>query len=318
MATWVVILISVGLGLLGTTKAMVQGKFSKDYARNGLDVGKLIFWSFIIAIVCVLPFVIAFNQWDPRMILWGLLAGLFNGIYQYFYSFSLKKGPMGLSVLINQLAMIFPIIFSVGYYGEAFDVFRIVATVFIIISFFLNAKKDEKTKTSVKWFILAVLTMSFNASICIVYKYFTELKIYSGANYGFVMFMYVGAAFVSVFTLAYWKIKRGTNYGRTHWTKDPKDLENKPITDYKLIGKPNKHQVFATIFVALNMAIYDTLDVFCIANSPGPFYFPMVHGLTLLLSIIVGIIFYKEKHNKLQYVAILLVFSAIILLSIGQ
>lgn len=316
MATWVVILISAGLGILGTGRALLHSKFSKSYARNEYDIGKLIFWSLVLSALCLLPIVIITRQWDEKTILWGLIAGLFNGIYQYCYSFTLKKGPMGLSILMNQLAMIFPVIFSVLRYGEAFTAFRIIATVLIIVSFFLNVRKDNKTKTSMKWFILAVLTMSFNASICIVYKFFTEFKLYEGANYGFVMFTYIGAIAVSIILFIYWRTRASIKYKHALKNKAPNEEVKNPLNGYKMFEKPNKHQVIFTIFLALNMAIYDTLDVLCVAYFDGPIYFPMVQGITLILSIFAGMIFYKEKHNILQYISIGFVIVAIVLLAI--
>ena len=298
---WQVILFSIFLGLMASLKAYFQGRYAKKYVKNNFDTSRLIFLSFLLSTLIILPFVIAKNQWSIDAVKYGLLAGLFSFIYQIFYTLAFKKGPLSLTVLINSLFMLFPILFSVFFYKESFTLLRIIGTCLIVISFILNTKKDPHNKTSLSWLFLATLMMAFHALINIAMKYFSLSTTGGKEIYGFVLFMYISTTILSLIYLLFIKFK------------NRKDKENK----YNIFISPGKPLIFTSLFLAIDMAVYDLVDIYATGNFDGPLYFPLNSGLMLIFSIGIAIFINKEKLSWLQYLAFAMAIAAIIVLSIN-
>lgn len=244
-----------------------------------------------------LIFLFAFIFFSPHIlgaslptIIYGMILGTLSVLYQLAYLTALSAGPLSLTGLVNNLAMVVPIAVSAIFYKEPLSALRIAGIILTIVALFINTKVDADSHISKKWCIIIALSFIANGLVA------STTKIYSynvGGNesFSFVACSYLTAAVLSAIVYLVFK------------------LNNKPKT-FKY-----RPTVFAlTAIVGILLGSFQSLYTYASSIIDGTLLFPAYNGGATLLVTLSGVILFREKLSKRQLLGVLTGAAAIILM----
>ena len=244
-----------------------------------------------------LIFLFAFGFFSPNItgaslptVLCGITLGGLSVLYQLAYLNALSAGPLSLTGLVNNLAMVVPIAVSAIFFNESMSVFRMLGIALTIAALIINAKADDVADITKKWFIAISLSFTANGLVA------STTKVYSH-NFGgseslsFVACSYLTAAILSA--IVYLVIS----------------LRNKKRT----VRLSPSVFVF-TALVGLLLGSFQSLYTYSSSVIDGTLLFPAYNGGSTLLVTLSGILIYKEKLTKRQWFGILVGAIAILLM----
>ena len=103
-------------------------------------------------------------------VLFGLGYGIFLGISMYTGFKALEMGPMALTSIIASFSLVIPFIFGITVWKESLSIYGVIGIVLLLTAIILlNFKKEGSL--SVKWSILALLTMIANGICSLIQKF---------------------------------------------------------------------------------------------------------------------------------------------------
>ena len=215
---------------------------------------------------------------------------------QLFTIKAVQLGDVSVTSLIYYCGFIIPTIFSSIIWKESFNAFKILGLVLIIISFVFSVEKKGK-KGNWAWLITALLAMLCSGCIGIVQKVFSK------SEYGCELRPMLCLAFailtiVCLFLFFITKRKVDADDGETE-------------TDKK---SGWKKETFAAIGMGFSTAIPNVINTYLSGIIPGIIFFPVVNGGAILLAMLGGRLFFKEKLTKRKMFAIFIGLLAIVFL----
>ena len=206
-------LVVLTMSLLGCAKVTLQGRASRKFFQNGAD--SVLFHTMLflfVALTLVVIFPTAGLTWQGFWL--SVLCALFTFFYQVFYAQALKEGPVSLTVLICSFSTFLVVLYSTLAFGETLYLSHLVGMLFLILSMFLNLKKEEKEKGK-RWLFLTLAAMVSTAVGTSIIKLFgkTEAAEVAGSDITFLALSYVAAA---GFAILYYALNRWTGKKEKH------------------------------------------------------------------------------------------------------
>lgn len=280
-----------GLCLLASSKVTLQSYFSKGLIREMQD--GILYNGISFAVLAVILFPLSFTgafSWSS--VLFGVAMGLFSMLFQLFYVQAMHTGPVSVTVLINNLAMLFPILVSALCFGEPLGLWRAVGIGLTLVALVLNS--DTKGgQGSVRWLIFALLTCLFNGGIAVT------SKVYTATVETINVWLYNASAYFCAAVLS------GVIYA-VYRTKGRKCTF--AITP-KAWGSASG--------VAVLLALFQPFNTYVTARVPGTLLFPTYNGAVTLLLALVGRVLYKERFSHRRLVGLAVGLLAIVLMSLS-
>jgi len=230
--------------------------------------------------------------WFPM----GLLLGFLFIVTFLLIGVSSRETGIVITTVASKMSLVIPMAFSIIAYGENVSVAKIVAIILAIVSVFLCTYKpsEKKEKVSVWKLLLPAIIFLFMGSN-------DSLVIFSREEYGIVddaaLFTATLFGISLVCGLIYAIIKKGTlrNFlSLNAWWLGI------------LLGSFNFGSVYFVIR-SMNTGIISTSSLYGICNTS-----------TILLSIIIGVIFFKEKLNKLNVLGGVLALLTIVIMAMAD
>ena len=269
-------------------------KTSQYYSINGF-----------IFLFCALS-IFVFNGFKFSISLYSfllaLLFGAINMAYAVINSYCIKIGPYGYTMLISYLSTGFTAISGAIFWDEKLTILKIVGIVLMLVCFVLSVDTSTKDKkTSIKWLIFCIVSLILMASVGIVQKIHQSNAVYANELNEFL----VVALFTStilLFALYPYFLN-----------KEKKDLialsENKK-------PKVSRYLVFLIIMMIIGMSasINNVFNLFLSGKVETAIFFPISNGIPLLASLIVSLVFYKEKLKVKQLLGLIVGVIAIVVL----
>jgi uncharacterized membrane protein len=284
-------LIILLLCTLATTKVTLQSRFGKKGLKTNSD--NILFNAIVFLTAAVLFCVdipkASFNTW-----LFALSFAVLTVIFQLSYTKALSVGNVSLTVMAVNLSMRFPSLVSVIFYNESLSIMRTIGIVLTVLSFTLTVDIKDKEKLSRSWLIFTVVAALANGGIGITQKIF-GMQTFSIEKKSFVACSYAIAFLVAIviYLLTCSQKKENNNFKFTS----------------------NKTYIFA-IAVGVILAVFQWLNTYAISIMDGSFLFPLYSGGSIILSTLVGILFFKDKLTKRQKYSITLGIIAVIIMNI--
>lgn len=281
-------LIIATLCSLATAKVSLQSCFSKKHLLTSSDT---LFFNALIFLTASVLFFSNISGADIQIWLFSFSFALFTVIFQLSYTKALSIGNISLTVMIVNLSMLFPVIVSVAIYQEALSFTRLLGILLTIVSFVLCMELKSKNLISWKWFLISVLAMLSNGGIAITQKVFGKSSFHT-ENRSFVACSYLLAFFITLIVYGVSKIKK------------------EPTTVLKKLPC-----YFFAISIGVTLAIFQWMNTYAISTIEGTFLFPTYTGGSIILSTLVGILFFKDKLSLRQKYSILIGMFAVILMN---
>lgn len=229
-------------------------------------------------------------NWFPISLILGFL---FIATF-FLVGISSRKTGIVITTVASKMSLVVPMLFSILMYGEQVATTKIIAIILAVASIFLCTYKhsDKKTKTDIwKLLLPAFIFIGMGANDSIVIYSRETFSISSDAA------LFTASLFAISFLCGtiYASVKRGTfrNF-----------LNTKTWLFGILLGSFNFGSIYFVI-KAMNSKIISNSSLYGICNTS-----------TILLSIIIGMAFFKEKLSKLNLIGGGLAIIAIVLMGL--
>ncbi|MBO5021254.1 MAG: EamA family transporter [Clostridia bacterium] len=283
------LIIILCLCLIATAKVTIQGFFAKTNVKTQADGiffnGLIFFFTALTVIKNAFPF-------KFPVFLFGAIFGILSVLFQLFYIKAMSHGNVSLTVMMVNLAMIFPIVVSIIFYGEKLTLLRFLGLLLTIVALILCTGKADVQIDFKKWLLFSLLTNFINGAILVNQKIFGK-TVWGTESKSFVAYGYIIATLVSVLMYAFISQK------------------GNGIT-FKI--KPSVFLYALSLGVILGL--FQVLNTKAIANIESTLLFPTYNGGSLIFSSISGVLILHDRLNKKQLFSIIVGTVAIIMMNI--
>lgn len=278
-----------------TLNGTLLHKFSNRGLKNTGDIylfnGALnLVWS---AILLILACITGGIRFDVTTLLFGSVYAVILCAYQLFKCLSLASGPISLTTLIANCAFLITTAYAFFIDKEPVSPVQLIGIILLLGALLLcinpnSGKSDSNMKITLRWFIFAMCLFFAGGGVGIIYRIFGKSEISQNATS-----MLFFAAIISsaiFFLLAH--ITNGI-------TKNPRpQLSKTPLTYALICG------ITGCIYIRMNLSLS--------AVIPSVIFFPVSNGATVILSSVVGWLFFREKLKSAQIAGICLGMIAIV------
>ncbi len=220
----------------------------------------------------------------------SVIYGLCLIIAQYGYTFALKSGKVGLCSTIYSLGFVFPTLSGRIIWDEKLNLYNILGIVLVIpILIITGRKQSNKEKQKNNGFIFPLITaMLASGGLGIIQKAHQNSE-YSEQKSVFLVFAFCLASLISFgFSMS-------------------KNREKVRLV--------TKNRVFSAIGTGVAFSISNLLNTILAGKLSSVVFFPGLNIGTIIFSLILSIIIYKEKCTKRELLVLFMGFLSIILIS---
>ena len=282
------------LPLLCATKVTLQGFFSRGKVKTLTDSIKFNGFMFLFSALFLIIFTVR-QLPSTQTIFCALVVALFSVSFQFFYVLAFKTGAVSLSSTIANFGVVIPIVFSAIAYQEVITTNKIIGFILIALAIILlPSSKNDKTKSGIKtpkiWLLYILIATILNGAVSTIQQSFSRSAI-SNEKELFTALIFVFASIYSFLLLLFVKGKE-------------------PL--YKNDGK----SLIGLGIIGLALGFYNLLAVSALAIIPSAEYFPTVTGLSILVTVMMSAITFKELPSKKQILGIAVATVAIVIINL--
>ena len=235
---------------------------------------------------------ISFSIIAPITLVYAIIYGLLLILAQWFYTAALAKGNTALCSTVYSLGFIFPTLSGAIIWAEAFSFLDLLGILCAVSAIILSGRKPQAKGNSAKsyYFIPLVIAMLASGGLGIVQK-LQQKSDYAEQKSVFLLIAFLLAALTSLLFALFTK---------------------KANTD------PTRHRKLAVAScVGLFFGCCNLLNTSLAGLLDSAIFFPTLNIGVILLSMICGVIFFKEKISKKELAVLILGGLSILLLNFG-
>lgn len=214
---------------------------------------------------------------DTKTILFLILSGISNTLLWICYFKALDLGTVSKVTPVDKTSIVLTLILSSLFLNEKITTIKIISIVLILSGTFLTIKKESKDSKDNKWIIYAVLTAVFTSTTTVLSKIGIE-----SANTTHITFLRTIVVLIILTLIILFKKK------------------------YKSIKDIEKRSWLFIILSGLSTSLSWLFYFKALALGEASIVFP-IEKLSLVVSILISIIFLKEKVNKKQIIGIIII-----------
>lgn len=235
---------------------------------------------------------ITWNGFAATTIVYAVLYGFLLILAQWFYTASLAKGNTALCSTVYSLGFILPTLSGAILWSEPFslsDLFGVMCAVSAVIVSGVKPQLKEKKGKSY-YFIPLVIAMLASGGLGIVQK-LQQKSDYSDQKLLFLLIAFLLAAGASLLFALCSKKERSATF------------------------RPQKFAVASCVGVCFGCS--NLLNTTLAGLLPGAIFFPTLNICVILLSMLCGVVFFKERLSKKDVSVLILGGVSILLLNFG-
>lgn len=214
---------------------------------------------------------------DTKTILFLILSGISNTLLWICYFKALDLGTVSKVTPVDKTSIVLTLILSSLFLNEKITTIKIISIVLILSGTFLTIKKESKDSKDNKWIIYAILTAVFTSTTTVLSKIGIE-----STNTTLITFLRTIVVLIILTTITLFKKK------------------------YKSIKDIEKRSWLFIILSGLSTSLSWLFYFKALALGEASVVFP-IEKLSLVVSILISIIFLKEKVNKKQIIGIIII-----------
>jgi len=289
----------VAIVLQVSVYSVMRTRFCRVHAASDSDIHLLNSLSFAVAGLAGLLFwVLTAEVAMPS--LFTLLIGVAYGISSAIANVSMMKaveiGPLSYSTVIGTCSMIIPALSGLVIYGEPVAISQWIGVAFMLVSFVcsVDGKDGKKNSASIKWLVYCLIGFASSGLLGVLQKVHQTSPDKAELSPFLIISFLVTAVYSFVYAL--WLSKK----------------KGKPVT----VTAPEKRKVFigCTVILGLATAYLNFANTFLAGVLPAVLFFPVFNGSVMVFSALFGIILFKERLSKKQWIGISVGGVAILLL----
>jgi drug/metabolite transporter (DMT)-like permease len=228
---------------------------------------------------------------------WFIYAFIMGAIFVTSFNINAKTiaiHGVGLTTTAMKLSLILPVLTSLFYFGEVITWQKLLGIALTIVAIYLIAfKKEAKNISSPSWYAILPLLTWLGSSFVDESLYLVEqTNISNGAGLKFTSSVFLSAGFVGLSFFLFLLIRGKVSFELKSW-----------LAGIFLLGIPNFYSIYLVIVV-----LEEGLDASVV--------FPILNISVILLSTIIGKLFFKESLDRNAIIGMCFSVIAIILLSV--
>lgn len=283
------------LPILVSTKVLLQGHYSKTKVRSLADIFYLM--GLIFTAIAVITGIFFFRV-IPSVgtVLFALVFGVANYVYQVSYCSALRTGPVSLTSIICNFNMVVNVPVGALIFKETIGIyqwigFSLVAAAMILLN---KPSGESEKKANTKWLILALLTMVTSGTTGVLQS--TYGKFFPSAEKdSFIVISYIFAALLCFATAILVKSKERQPF----FTVNPKFLGG-----------------IAVIGTALSLYNLLIIEVQARGYFTSSVLFPVLSVLNFIMTLAASILFLKERIKLRQWIGVVVGIAAVVLMNL--
>ncbi len=285
-------MIYILLSILSSTSIFVIFKFV-DLKK--LDALNIIIINYFIAtsigfFLFFNKFINLFSKFDINSYILSAIIGVFFFIGFILLEKTIKTSGLSITSVASKMSVVIPIIFSIVFYNETISYLKITGIILALISIFMIVYRKNNNKKEII-ILLPLLLFVFMGTIDSFIKY-AQVHIFD-KDVNAIIFTSLLFFFSFISSLIYYIVNK----------KRTKIIKHKTIIFGSALGLVNFSSIYFLI-KAFDTNIFNSSVIFGINNTA-----------IVVLSILIGLLFFKEKITKLNFAGIIVSVIAITILT---
>ncbi len=258
---------------------------------------------FAAAFAVITLFIVGFYGFNLKTFICAIISAILFGIDLYTSIESIKGCSLVVANIFSNGGLVISVIVSFFWFGEGVSAFQIAGLLlFFVAVYLLSVTKKEETekKISLKTFILLIINFACNGAVMVTQKYFSKMV----ENGNTAVFSFLTFALCSIIMIVFYAVARSKQKPVTM----SDDSVKKPFLDKRLwiCAALLALGIFAINYLITEMGkIVDSVILF-----------PVSSALSIIITIIVGRVVYKEKLNAFGVIGVIAGIISIITLSV--
>ena len=214
---------------------------------------------------------------DKKTLLFLILSGISNTLLWICYFKALDLGTVSKVTPVDKTSIVLTLILSSLFLNEKITTIKIISIVLILLGTFLTIKKESKDSKDNRWILYAILTAVFTSTTTVLSKIGIE-----NTNTTLITFLRTIVVLIILTTITLFKKK------------------------YKYIKDIKSRSWLFIILSGLSTSLSWLFYFKALALGEASIVFP-IEKLSLVVSILISIIFLKEKVSKKQITGIIII-----------
>ena len=274
--------------LLETGKNVFSNNFSKKTLQNEADIYKFntFLYTGSFAVLCCA------GGWEVSgfTAVTALLFAVALWLNQYFFLKALAVGPMGFTSFIQGVSLVIPVIYGAVMWNETLGLRHILLLALLIgaLALALDLKKET---LNWKWLLYSFGAMAALGGISVLQSTH-QMSAHKGELFAFLRLAFL---FTVVINLIGWRLG-----------------EKKTPATFRLKGNAIPMAAASGAF----MGLVHIINLYLSGVMKKVIFFPVVNGGLLFVTLLAGMLFFKEKLRAKQWLGILLGTAALCLIGL--
>lgn len=223
-------------------------------------------------------------------LLFGVMYGIFTVLAQWLYTVALGKMPVSVCAMVYSFGFIIPTVFGTVMWNESIGFFKILSVLLCVVTIILSSLGNggDNKKTEIGAVLPLIISMIASGGLGVVQK-LQQKSDYPSETGAFLVSAFLLAGIISAVAAL---IAKNENY---------------------TVQKHEKEFYFSVITVGAAMAAANTANTLLAGRLPSVIAFPITNVGVILASLLVSVLFLKEKITGKQIAAMVTGISAVIM-----
>lgn len=288
---YLLLVISVILSII---YGILRNYYSKRIVKTNTDYYAFNFLSSILTAIVLIIISGGIHVPSAYTIIFGIVFGISTAVSAILSLQALNLGPLSYTTVILTSAMIIPALSGRIFWDEYISVWQYVGILLVIISIFFSVdKKSGEKSTSVKWLMLCLVVFIIGGSIGIMQK-IHQSSAHSDELSEFLLIAFIVSIIFSY--VVYWIY--------LNVKKVPRSVPFSIKSSTFLISAA----------CGICFALVNQINLYLSGVMNSAIFFPVLNGGSLIFTIVISIVCFKEKLTKQQWFGLIIGMFAIILL----
>lgn len=225
----------------------------------------------------------------------GLAFGLATALCAILCMMALKSGPLSYTNVIVSCSMVIPALSGMALYGEHISAGQYAGIGLMVLSFLCAVDRENGAGgASVQWLLLCLGAFLFSGSIGVMQK-LHQTSPYRNEFSAFLIIAFVTSALSSLAMMGYYRRAKGQS-----------------VT----VLAPAKRKKFAAISLVsgIGIALCNQINLYLAGAMAAILFYPVINGGSMILTTAAGLLLWRERLSRRQWLGLVMGAAAIFLL----
>ncbi len=293
------LVVSIVLNLISCS--ILRTKFCKNEVASGADLYLFNGFSSLLSavtliFVCAVSGVLAVPSVYTLMM--GIVFGIATAVCAVFNMRALEIGPMSYTTVICYCSMLIPSLSGMVLYNETISVLQYAGVVFMIGSFVCAVdRKNDKAGASFKWFVFCMISFLASGAVGVMQKIHQNSQ-YRDELGMFLIIAFVVSALFSQVVFSYLRYRK---------------KQSVTVFGHEKL----RRFVVYSIVCGIGIALVNQLNMYLAGAMDAVIFYPVFNGAMILLTSLIGVVFWKERLSIKQWIGLIMGTAAILFLCLG-